>query len=63
MRTTATTTRKAKSTDKRSQAEAEFAKLMDNIAVRGFHGTASVTVAVQDGHVQHTRVAVERMVK
>lgn len=54
---------KPRATDKRLQAESEFAKLVENTCVRGFHGTASVTISVQDGHVQHTRVSVERMIK
>lgn len=49
--------------DKREQAEIEFAKLVENISVRGFHGTASVTVHVQDGHIQYTRVMVDRIVR
>ncbi len=52
-----------KGNDKRQQAEMEFAKLIENVSVRGFHGTASVTVNVQDGHIQYTRVIVDRMVR
>jgi hypothetical protein len=48
---------------KRSQAQAEFAKLLSAAETRGFHGTASITVSVQDGHIQHLRVSVDRMVK
>lgn len=48
---------------KRLQAEVEFAKLIENVSVRGFHGTASVTVNVQDGHIQYARVIVDRMVR
>lgn len=50
-------------TDRRGQAKLEFAKLMQLVCVRGFHGTASVTVSIQDGQVQHTRVNVERMIR
>jgi hypothetical protein len=50
-------------TNKRDQAKEEFAKLIENVCGRGFHGTASVSVTVQDGHIQYTRVNVERMVK
>ena len=50
-------------TDKRAVAEAEFAKLVASACVAGFHGSASVTITVQDGHIQYTRIAVERMVK
>ena len=49
--------------DKRGQAEAEFAKVIENVGARGFYGTASVTVNVQDGHIQYTRVVVDRMVR
>jgi uncharacterized protein with FMN-binding domain len=49
--------------DQRARAEAEFAKLLSAAAARGFYGTASITVAVQDGHIQNMRVAVERLVK
>jgi len=55
--------RVSKGSDRRRQAEAEFAKVLENIRVRGFHGTASVTVNIQDGHIQYTRVIVDRMVK
>jgi hypothetical protein len=57
-----TTENKAKPS-KRVQAQAEFAKLLAVAECRGFHGTASITVSVQDGHIQHLRVAVERMVR
>ena len=49
--------------DRRDQAKAEFAKLIENVCGRGFFGTASVTVNVQDGHIQYTRVNVERMIR
>ncbi|GEM_PF-1602572 len=49
--------------DKRAVAQAEFQKLIENACVAGFHGSASVTITVQDGHIQYTRVAVERMVR
>jgi len=49
--------------DPRSQAEAAFREVVDNVGVRGFYGTASVTVNVQDGHIQYSRVVVDRMVK
>ena len=49
--------------DRRDQAKAEFAKVIENVCGRGFFGTASVTVNVQDGHIQYTRVNVERMIR
>ncbi len=53
----------AEKSDKRAVATSEFQKLIENACVAGFHGSASVTITVQDGHIQHTRVAVERMVR
>jgi hypothetical protein len=53
----------AEKIDKRQVAKAEFAKLIENACVAGFHGSASVTITVQDGHIQYAKVAVERMVK
>lgn len=47
----------------RERAEAEFAKLLAAAQTRGFYGTATFTLNVQDGSIQHLRVAVERMVK
>jgi len=49
--------------DKFRLAETEFKKLMENICCTGFFGSASVTVNVQDGHIQTTRVAVDRMIR
>jgi len=49
--------------DQRDQAKAEFAKLIESVCGQGFYGTAGVTVNVQDGHIQYTRVNVERMIK
>lgn len=48
---------------KKALAQAEFAKLLAAAETRGFHGTASITLSVQDGHIQHLRVAVDRMVR
>jgi hypothetical protein len=53
----------AEKIDKRQVAKAEFARLIENACVAGFHGSASVTITVQDGYIQYTKVAVERMVK
>lgn len=49
--------------DRRVAAQQEFQKLVDHACVAGFHGSASVTITIQDGHIQYTRVAVERMVR
>ena len=50
-------------TDKAAEAEAEFAKLLAAAQTRGFYGTASLTLNLQDGHIQHLRVSMDRMVK
>ena len=50
-------------TNKRQQAQDEFARLLDAAQARGFYGTASITVIVQDGAIQHLKVAVDRMIR
>ncbi|RIK82846.1 MAG: hypothetical protein DCC67_06555 [Planctomycetota bacterium] len=50
-------------TSKRELAQVEFAKLLAAAETRGFHGSASITLVVQDGHIQYVKAAVERMVK
>ncbi len=57
------TSKMSEKASKKAQAQAEFAKLLAAAETRGFHGTASITLSVQDGHIQHLRVAVDRMVK
>jgi hypothetical protein len=36
---------------------------MADASRRGFYGTAGLTLAIQDGRIQHIRVATERMIK
>lgn len=48
---------------KAEQAQQEFAKLLSSASARGFHGTAGITLSIQDGHIQHLKVNVERMVR
>jgi hypothetical protein len=48
---------------KRQQAEAELVRLLDAAQARGFYGTASLTVIVQDGAIQQLKVAVDRMIR
>jgi len=45
------------------QAEVAFAQLMADASRRGFFGNAGLTLSIQDGKIQHIRVAVERMIK
>ncbi|MBX3425813.1 MAG: hypothetical protein KF688_09045 [Pirellulales bacterium] len=47
--------------DRRARVEQEFAQLLQAACTRGYHGTASVTVTLQDGHVQTWRLATERL--
>src|SRR3972149_805740 len=49
--------------NKAQQAEQEFARLMADASRRGFYGTAGLILAIQDGRIQHIRVAMERMIK
>lgn len=49
--------------DKATQAEAEFARLLQAVQIRGYFGTATLTLNLQDGCVQHLRIATERLVK
>jgi len=56
-------TRDNSKVDKASQAEQEFAKLLSAAQAPGFYGTASLTVNLQDGHIQHLRIAIDRMIK
>jgi len=47
----------------RERAAAEFAKLLAAAETRGFYGTASLTLTVQDGSIQHVRIAVDKLIK
>jgi len=47
--------------NKIEQAEREFAKLLVATSQRGFYGEASITLSLQDGHLQHVKIATERV--
>jgi hypothetical protein len=47
----------------RERAAAEFAKLLAVAESRGFYGTATLTLNVQDGTIQHVRIAVDKLIK
>jgi hypothetical protein len=49
--------------NKVEQAEVAFAQLVAEASRRGFYGTAGLTLSIQDGSIQHIRVAMERMIK
>lgn len=50
-------------TSKAEEAQAAFVQMLLDASQRGFHGTATLTIALQDGHIQNIRVAMERMIK
>lgn len=50
-------------TSKAQLAERSFAELLAAASRRGFYGAASLTLNVQDGHIQHVKIATERMVR
>ncbi|HVU87341.1 MAG TPA: hypothetical protein VHD36_08465 [Pirellulales bacterium] len=47
--------------NKASYACVALREILDDVLKRGFHGTASVEVAVQDGTIQHIRRRVDRI--
>jgi hypothetical protein len=49
--------------NKIEQAEVALAQLMADASRRGFYGTAGLTLSIQDGRIQHIRVALERMIR
>lgn len=49
--------------NKLAQAEAAFAQLVAEASQRGFYGTTRLVLSVQDGRIQHIRVAVEKRIQ
>jgi hypothetical protein len=49
--------------NKIEQIESALAKIIAESSQRGFYGEAGLTLSVQDGRIQHIRVAIERMIK
>ncbi len=49
--------------NKAEQAATAFAQLLAEASRRGYYGTAGLTLSIQDGRIQHIRVALERMIK
>jgi hypothetical protein len=45
------------------RVEQAVAQLLADASHRGFYGEAGLTLSVQDGRIQHIRVAMERMIK
>lgn len=48
---------------KAQQAERAFVEMLKAASQRGFYGTTSLVLVVQDGHIQNLRVSVERVIK
>lgn len=48
---------------KAAAAEAAFDELLAESSRRGFYGTVSLSLNVQDGFIQHVRVSTERLLK
>ena len=45
------------------RVEQALAQLLADASRRGFYGEAGLTLSVQDGSIQHIRVAIERRIK
>ena len=48
---------------KARDAELAFVDLLSEATRRGYFGTVSLTLHVQDGFIQHVKVTTERLVK
>ena len=48
---------------RRAKLERAMAEILAETLRRGFHGTASLELAVQDGTIQHIRRRIERIEK
>lgn len=55
--------KRSPSRGKAGDAEEAFAALMSEASRRGYYGTVSLTLNVQDGAIQHVRVATDRLVR
>ncbi len=45
------------------RVEQALAQILADALRRGFYGEAGLTLSVQDGRIQHIRVAMEKMIK
>ncbi len=48
---------------KSAQAEQAFIALLNECSRSGYFGSVSLTLNVQDGHIQHVRIATDRQLK
>jgi len=60
---TSNTSLKTNRGNKQEQTQAAVAELLATAARQGFYGTASLTLNVQDGHIQHVKISTERMMR
>lgn len=44
-------------------AKAAFGRMLGELSRRGYYGSVTLTLSVQDGAIQHVRVATDQMVK
>lgn len=49
--------------NKSEQAQAGLAELLAHVLSPGFYGAGSLTVSVQDGHIQHLKISAERTLR
>ena len=54
---------RAKSGGKAELAKEAFARMLADLSRRGYYGSVSLTLSVQDGHIQQVRIATDQMVK
>ncbi len=45
------------------RAYSALEQVLEQARQRGFYGTAGLVLSIQDGHIQHIRLNVERMMK
>lgn len=46
-----------------AEAESAFAQVVADASQRGFYGTTGLVLSVQDGHIQHVKISIEKMIK
>ena len=49
--------------NKELRAYSALEQVLEQARQRGFYGTAGLVLSIQDGHIQHIRLNVERMMK
>ena len=54
---------KAKRGGKAELAKEAFARMLADLSRRGYYGSVSLTLSVQDGHIQNVRIATDQLVR